>query len=394
MSEIGYADHCHWMFYMTISSAKYLRRAILHSLRKQGYTINDGVIQMPENPSKVFFRDLNEMAVNKKLEDAYPHINRYENELIKYIAYGKEVELSKINPKIVCVESGSRDELLFRYLSLHWSIPVSAGYGRRIRFLIYDENNGKIIGLLGLGDPVYSLQARDKMIGFDSEAKSKRLWHVMDAYVLGSVPPYSFLMGGKLVALLACSNEIRNVFRKKYYGRKSIIKNEIRKPFLAMLTTTSALGRSSIYNRIRINGHKYWTSVGFTQGSGEFHFSNGIYEKIHEYVKGNCEPTAKHESWGTGFRNKREVIKKCLADIGLSTNLIYHGIPREIFVAPLGVDSYRFLRGEVSRPRFFDWPAKYLFELFSERWLFGRADRMPQYRDFDRNDYRLWDNPE
>jgi len=54
-----------------------------------------------------------------------------------------------------------------------------------------------LIGLFGLGDPVYAIKARDEWIGWDSNAKAARLYHVMDAYVLGAVPPYSRLLGGE-----------------------------------------------------------------------------------------------------------------------------------------------------------------------------------------------------
>ena len=170
----------------------------------------------------------------------------------------------------------------------------------------------------------------------------------------------------------------------------SLIRRETRLPYLAMITTTSALGRSSIYNRIRAAGHNYWISVGFTQGSGEFHFSNGVYDKIRAYVEVNCKPTAKHKAWGDGFRNKREVIKKCLSLLGLSPDMLYHGIRREIFVAPLGSDALSFLRGESRHPLFFDWPAAHLFRVFADRWLMDRAERMQQYKDFNREQYRLW----
>lgn len=212
----------------------------------------------------------------------------------------------------------------------------------------------------------------------------------MDAYVLGAVPPYSYLLCGKLIAMLTLSNEVRNAFRKKYSNRPSLIKNVNHPAFLAVLTTTSALGRSSIYNRIRINGFSYWTSLGFTQGSGEFHFSNGVYEKVFEFVRSNCQPTAKHTAWGSGFRNKREVVKKCLARIGLPTELIYHGIKREIFAAPIGKNALRFLRGEVSRPSFYDWKEDYLANEFMNRWLLPRAMRDSSYLEFSREQYRLW----
>lgn len=370
--------------------AKELRRAIIRILRKQGFTVVGGKIKLPECANKEDYRRLNKLAVAKRLSVSGPRLRNHEDRLIEYVANGNEVEPARISPKLVLVEPNTTNELLFRYVSLHWSIPVSAGYGRRLRFLVFDENNGKLIGLFGLGDPVFALRARDKWIAWDNETKKQRLYHVMDAYVLGAVPPYSYLLCGKLIAMLTLSNEVRNAFRKKYSNRPSLIKNVNHPAFLAVLTTTSALGRSSIYNRIRINGFSYWTSLGFTQGSGEFHFSNGVYEKVFEFVRSNCQPTAKHTAWGSGFRNKREVVKKCLARIGLPTELIYHGIKREIFAAPIGKNALRFLRGEVSRPSFYDWKEDYLANEFMNRWLLPRAMRDSSYLEFSREQYRLW----
>lgn len=375
---------------MNIQSAKQLNTAIIQSLRNQGYRVQNGIIQMPDNPTKSDYRALNNLAVQKKMERSGPAIQPYENQLIQYIADGGEVVPNAIRPKLVIVKPDSEHELLFRYACLHWSIPVSAGYGRRLRFLVFDENNGKLIGLFGLGDPVYSMQARDSWIGWNKENKAYHLYHIMDAYVLGAVPPYSFLLCGKLIAMLVCSNEVRIAFRKKYNGKKSLIRQETRPPYLALVTTTSALGRSSIYNRIHINGHRYWISIGFTKGCGEFHFSNGVYDDMRAFVEKNCKPTAKHIAWGSGFRNKREVIRKCLSLLGLSANLIYHGIRREIFAAPLGCNAIRFLKGEVKQPGFYDWPASDLSEAFKERWLLGRAERKPEYCEYTREQYRLW----
>lgn len=375
---------------MNFPSADLLKSAIIKAMQEQGYRVENGAIQMPQDPSKYDYRALNELAVRKKLERSGPGIRPYEERLIQFIADGSEVAPEAIRPKLVVVGPESEQELLFRYACLHWSIPVSAGYGRRLRFLVIDESNDKLIGLFGLGDPVYAIQARDRWIGWDKENKARNLYHVMDAYVLGAVPPYSMLLGGKLVAMLVCSNEVRAAFQKKYGGKPSRIRQETRPPHLVLVTTTSALGRSSIYNRIRINGQQYWTSLGFTQGSGEFHFSNGVYADMRTYVEKHCTPTAKQAAWGSGYRNKREVVRKCLSQIGLSANLIYHGIRREIFAAPLGHDVLHFLRGEVEEPGFHDWPVSELSKVFKERWLFGRAERKPAYRDYRSEQYRLW----
>lgn len=371
-------------------SPKEIRDNIIHILRLQGYQYKNGTLSLPKNATKEDFRHMNKVAVEYKIKKAEPVLRNYEDKLIKYIANGKEVDPKKIQPKLLPVQSGTLEELLFRYASIHWSIPVSSGYGRRLRFLIMDESNGKLIGLFGLGDPVYSIRNRDTFIGWDSEVKKEKLYHIMDAYILGAVVPYSVLLCGKLVALLTLSNEVRIFFRQKYKNRKTTIQKQEKKPWLVLLTTTSALGRSSIYNRIKLDDHKFWHSLGFTQGSGEFHFSNSVYEQIRAYAELNCIPTAKEKLWGKGFRNKREVIKKCLPKLGLSSNLLYHGIQREIFAAPLAYNALKFLRGEINRPNFYDWPLEKLSEKFLERWLLPRAKRVPEYRTFHRENFRIW----
>ena len=325
-----------------------------------------------------------------RIAQARAGLEHYEDRLLSFIAKGSEVVPERVRPRLVVVQPDSEDELLFRYARLHWSIPVSAGYGRRLRFLVYDEYNGKLIGLFGLGDPVFSLGPRDRWIGWDAKQKRTRLQCVMDLFVLGAVPPYSQLLCGKLVALLATSLEVQQAFRRKYHGKRSFIRRKALDGRLALLTTTSALGRSSLYNRLKYRGQPVFQSVGFTQGSGEFHFSNGFYEELREFAVKHCDATAKHLRWGKGFRNKRELLRKVLPLLGLSRELVYHGVLREIFVAPLASNTTAFLRGEHRRLRRYNRTADDLFAWFRERWLLPRAARDDAYRAFDPATYRLW----
>jgi hypothetical protein len=276
---------------------------------------------------------------------------------------------------------------------LHWSIPVSAGYGRRLRFVIYDESNGKLIGIFGLGDPVFNLGPRDRWIGWEREAKRLRLQCVMDLFVLGAVPPYSQLLCGKLTALLATSREVQEAFRCKYGSQQSYISDKPLDGRLALLTTTSALGTSSLYNRLRYEKHLVFKSVGFTRGSGDFHFGNGFYHDLRRFALMHCEATAKHARWGNGFRNRRELIRKSLPLLGLSRELVYHGVRREIFVAPAATNTAEFLRDEQSELRWHDRTVHDLFGWFRDRWLLPRAARDDRYKAFDRESYRLWRRP-
>lgn len=320
-------------------------------------------------------------------------LERHENRLLSYIAAGRDVVPERIRPRLVLVRAGSEDELLFRYARLHWSIPVSAGYGRRLRFVIYDESNSKLIGIFGLGDPIFGLGPRDRWIGWDTEAKKSRLQCVMDLFVLGAVPPYSHLLCGKLAALLTTSLPVREAFRDRYGGRCSYIGRKFLDSRLALLTTTSALGRSSLYNRLRYQGRPVFQSVGFTRGSGDFHFSNGFYDDLRDFALKHCDPTAKHPSWGDGFRNRRELVRKALPLLGLSRELLYHGVKREIFMAPLATNASAFLCGDDLHLQGHSYTVDALFRWFRERWLLPRSVRDKRYQSFDPDTYRLWSSP-
>lgn len=368
-----------------------LRRRIVRSLRRQGFRMRSGVVIPPDSNDKDWLRALHAEAVQHRVERARQGLERHEHRLLSFIAAGSEVNPEGLRPRLVRVLPGTDDELLFRYARLHWSVPVSAGYGRRLRFLVYDDSNGKLIGLFGLGDPVINLGPRDQWIRWSREQRRRRLQCVMDLFVLGAVPPYSRLLCGKLVALLATSLEVQRAFRRKYGGRRAFISRRPLDGRLALLTTTSALGRSSLYNRLGYENQRVFTSVGFTRGSGDFHLRNGFYEDLRQLALKHCEPTAKHPRWGDGFRNRRELVRKVLPLLGLSRDLVYHGVQREIFVAPLAENSAAFLRGEQDRLRRFDRKADEMFTWFRERWLLPRAARDVSFREFDPATYRLWE---
>lgn len=61
-----------------------------------------------------------------------------------------------------------------------------------------DANNRRLMGVIGLGYPVFSIRARANWIGWTPSARAERLRNVMDAFVLGTVHPYCFLLCGKI----------------------------------------------------------------------------------------------------------------------------------------------------------------------------------------------------
>ena len=369
---------------------KRLRRAIHASLKAQGFTVAKDRVSFRQKNDKRSIRKRHEHAVAKKAELANPALSQHEDRLLNYVASGHELDPARIKPKLVQVQPDTEHSLLFRYACLHWSIPISDGYGRRLRFLIFDESINKLMGLFALGDPVYAIKDRDRWVGWNAIAKAERLYHVMDAYVLGGVQPYSRLLAGKLIALAVTTNEVRDAFAARYGNRKTLISGKKRKPHLALITTTSALGRSSIYNRVKYRKRLVMKSVGFTNGWGEFHFSNGVYDDLSEFAGKHCAATAKNEVWGAGIRNRRELVRKALAKLGFPQEMLNHGIKRELFIAPLATNARRFLRKEVDTPRYFNLPFEKAVQFWRERWLLPRAERDSSFRDFDSEEWRLW----
>jgi hypothetical protein len=367
-----------------------LRGLIETSLLKQGFEMMNGSLIAPTSDDKIQLQIFHAYAVAHKKETAKKSLLVHQERLLKRFANGSEISPLMIAPKLVEVKSGSEDELLFRYATLLWSIPISSGYGRRLRFLVIDEQNEKLIGIIGLADPVFSQKARDDYIGWTHEMRREKLRYVMDAFVLGAVAPYSALICGKLVAMLAASDEVRERFFSKYRKTTSRINEIPSGNRLACMTTTSALGRSSLYNRIKLDDQILFQRAGYTTGYGEFHFSNGVYGAMTDYANRYCIPTDRKEEWGEGFRNRREVIQKCLRKIGMSTELLKHGVRREVFVVPLAANAFEFLRGEHKRLLWHNFDVDKITKQFTERWLTNRLERYDLVKSWSRENLKIW----
>src|SRR6266571_2761800 len=120
-----------------------LRKRVIRTLRLQGFRIRAGTISPPLNLSKDRIRELHKTAVRHKLSAARAALWPLEDDLLGSLASGSDVDPHSIRPRLVEVYRESDEELLFRYCALHWSIPVSSGYGRRLRFLVLDNQNNK-----------------------------------------------------------------------------------------------------------------------------------------------------------------------------------------------------------------------------------------------------------
>ena len=60
--------------------------------------------------------------------------------------------------------------------------------------MVWDQHNGKLIGIIAIGAPVFNLSVRDNLIEWDVKARGERLVNLMDPYFLGTLPPYNALL--------------------------------------------------------------------------------------------------------------------------------------------------------------------------------------------------------
>jgi Domain of unknown function (DUF4338) len=180
-----------------------LKRKIRRHFTNLGFTrANDGTLILP-GVGKDTVRKLHSGQRAERLSISAQFLLRSTPKLLKYFANGDEIDPSKVELALIRIETKSEDAELFRLASMTWSVPVSVGFGRRLRYLVWDQRHGRLAGIVALGDPVFNLSVRDNLIGWDTASRGKRLVNVLDAYVLGAVPPYNMLLVGKAIACLA-----------------------------------------------------------------------------------------------------------------------------------------------------------------------------------------------
>jgi hypothetical protein len=369
-------------------AARKLRRRLLKALRTEGLGLRrDLRFRYVRKQSKARVRAVHAHFRDERLLEEREFVGDWYPRLSKYFASGAEVDPAKVEPFPVVIGENEEHAALFRVASLWWSVPVSRGYGRRFRILIFDRSNGKLFGLLALADPVFNLRTRDEWIGWNVRTREENLAHVMDAYVLGSVPPYNRLLGAKFVSLLAASDFTREVFRKRYKGLRSLIRRRAFDGRLALVTTTSALGSSSILNRLRFEERDVFLPVGFTQGYGHFHLANGTFEAVRKYMRVCRDDEIRKYKFGSGPNYRIRVMRKTLEHLHLPAELLKHGVKRGVYVAPLAANATAFLKGEACRLRWYHRPLDKVVDFWKSRWLLPRAERDASYRDFDKE---LW----
>jgi Domain of unknown function (DUF4338) len=360
-----------------------LKRSVRRHLSTLGFRKRSDGSLYPPACTKEAIRQVHAAHRADRIEKNRPFIKAHLSDLKSHFAAGSEIVPEQIQLRLHRVAAGTPESALFRLAALTWSVPVSSGYGRRLRYLVWDDQNSKLAGLIALGDPVFNLSARDRYIGWDKGARTARLTNMLDAYALGAVPPYSFLLGGKAVACLLRTREIYNDFYETYGQAEGIISGLKKGARLLAITTSSSLGRSSIYNRLNLNGERYLRSIGFTEGWGHFHIPDALFEELREYLRQCGHGYADQHRFGNGPNWKLRTIRVALSQLGLDAALLRHGIRREVFICELASNARRILSSGTGQPDLGTLrDVAVVSDYAVHRWMIPRAQWCPAYRSW------------
>jgi len=150
--------------------AKELKKEVVSVLKRQGYLVKpDGLFYLPHNNQeerREEQRKVHELSKAERVTQQEDFILK-NIELVKtHLIDGKDLDIDKIDPVLIEVELGSKEEILFRWWNvIWWSLLYGRAYGRQMRFVVWDRYHNAPIGLIGLQSPILNWGPRDKYLG-------------------------------------------------------------------------------------------------------------------------------------------------------------------------------------------------------------------------------------
>lgn len=355
-----------------------LRKKVISVLRKQGYSVRRDSVTLKDN-SRDNRRAVHLLARAERLTDSEAFIVKSTPVIEKYLIDGKRIKIDRIDPQIIEVREGTLYETIFKWWNLvWWSLPFERAYGRQMRFVVWDRYHNAPIGLIGLQSPILSWSVRDKKLDIVPDRRDYWVNQSMSAQRLGALPPYNYLLGGKLVASLMTTDVIRKRFARKYEGKKTILEERKLPARLLFLTTTGAYGKSSVYNKIKINGEAVSQFIGYTQGSGSFHIPNDLFEDFIKYLQKRHYDVKR--GYGSGPSKKMRLINDAMDLLGIS-NGSEHGIRRAVYLFPM-VKNLDGVIHKDEEPKWHHRTVKGIADYWKEHWAEPRVKTRKEYLDF------------
>ena len=176
--------------------------------------------------------------------------------------------------EIVELES-ARWQLYLDIISSHNNLSSP---GRNVRLAVLEKNTKKWVGFIRIGSPVINMKPRNELLGYVMTNELEKTQAFNRAAGMGFVivpaQPFGFnYLGGKLLAAICCSHEVREILNAKY------------KMNMCLFETTSLYGSSKSVSQY--DGMKpYIRFAGITDSDFLPMMHGKPYEDLKNYVEG------------------------------------------------------------------------------------------------------------
>ncbi len=230
------------------------------------------------------------------------------------------------------------------------------------------------------------------------KAKADRVGIAMaDITVCGGIAPYSPLLAGKLVSMLAASPEVVDAYQRKYLQQESEIASSmagrpiVRPSELVFLGTTSLYGiGSSQYNRLRMPAELIggrpgerleYVEIGRSGAYGTSHFSTSTVNYLVKLVQQSSNGQRVNSIFGEGVSPKLRKLREGLDKLNFPADaLLQHGRARIVYGVPLARNLREYLLGMDDVPDYIFAPdspragAEAIATWWIDRWLSRRIE--------------------
>jgi Domain of unknown function (DUF4338) len=216
---------------------------------------------------------------------------------------------------------------------------------------------------------------------------------IADLTVCGAVAPYSALLGGKLVSMLAVSPTVVRAYHRRYQSYASEIASAMagrpirRRSNLVFVGTTSLYGSgSSQYNRVRIPEHVLGSSadiafrqLGKSKSFGTSHISSGSLKALVRLSEQSRNGVRVNSIFGEGVNPKLRKVRDGLDRLGWPSNdLLQHRRQRIVYGVSLVSNLLPYLLGIDADPRYvfrakIRGDVERIASWWTERWLSKRV---------------------
>lgn len=359
-----------------------LRGRIIEHMLESGFTVNPHL--KPERYTGDAYKKIQKRARDEQMLASRDFLAGALEGAKKSCPDGADIDPARISLEIREVRAGEPEEKLFRWWNLvWWSMPYQKAYGRQMRLLLWDKGHDAPFGLVSLQSPMLRMGVRDRHLAIPSEEVDYWANMSMSAQRVGALPPYNGLIGGKMAALSMTSDEVRCMYSEKYRGRITEMYRRVIEPKLLFVTTTSAFGASSMYDRLTYGTKLAAIPMGYTKGEGTFHLPDDLTREMYALMRKRGVNTS--TTYGHGPSRKLAIFKQSFRHLGLS-GFQRHGIRRQAYLFPLVTN----LPGVIHKNEEPDWverPLADIVEYWKERWAIARSASVPKWRDFKASEY-------